>query len=182
MPLPDEQETIDRRASRTACKPAIASQPAVRRMSSSARMAHGDANAVEAMPSAVRLGLLALGLLMLLLGFIGALLPVMPTTIFLILAAWFFGRSSPRLETWLLEHPAFGPVLRDWREHGAIPRRAKWMACGGMTAGFALFWWGTRPELWLAVTVAVFMAACAVYVATRPEPQTGREQPRQAGR
>ena len=132
-------------------------------------MAHRNAKPVEAVPSAVRLGFLALGLLMLLLGFVGALLPVMPTTIFLILAAWFFGRSSPRMEAWLLQHPAFGPDLRAWREHGAIRRRAKYMAFAGMTAGYLLFWWGTGPELWLALIVAIFMVACAAYVATRPE-------------
>jgi uncharacterized membrane protein YbaN (DUF454 family) len=47
---------------------------------------------------------LTLGITMLILGFVGMLLPIMPTTIFLIVAAWFFGRSSPRLEAWLLNH------------------------------------------------------------------------------
>ncbi|MCH4554286.1 YbaN family protein, partial [Aestuariibaculum sp. L182] len=65
----------------------------------------------------------ALGWVMVALGFIGALLPVMPTTIFLIIAAWCFGRSSPRFEKWLLEHPVFGPTLVQWQRHGAIPLR-----------------------------------------------------------
>lgn len=114
-------------------------------------------------------GFITLGCLFLLLGFIGALLPVMPTTIFLILAAWCFGRSSPRLEAWMLDHQRFGPVLRDWREHGAMPRRAKWLACTGMAIGYAVFWLGAQPASWLALAVAVAMLACAAWIVARPE-------------
>jgi uncharacterized membrane protein YbaN (DUF454 family) len=56
---------------------------------------------------------------------IGALLPVMPTTVFVILAAWCFARSSPALERRLLDHPAFGPHILRWRERGAISRKGK---------------------------------------------------------
>ncbi|WP_084619893.1 YbaN family protein [Devosia chinhatensis] len=110
------------------------------------------------------------GLVMLVLGIVGAFLPVMPTTIFLIVAAWFFARSSPRLEAWLLAHPRFGSTLRDWREHGAISRRAKVWAGAGMAAGFSIFWIGARPNIWLWLVVAVLMLACASYVLTRPLP------------
>src|SRR5690606_33186415 len=116
-----------------------------------------------------RAGFVTLGCLMLLLGIIGAFLPLMPTTIFLILAAWCFGRSSPRLERWLLDHPRFGPVLRDWREHGAIPRRAKWAACIGMALGYAVFLATANPAVWLAMVVAAALAGCALWIITRPE-------------
>lgn len=122
-----------------------------------------------------RAGFIVLGFLMLLLGVIGAFLPVMPTTIFLILAAWFFGRSSPRLEAWILSHPRLGPVVVDWRKYGAVPRRAKTMALGGMACGYLLFWGAAHPDPWLATLVAAFLFASAAYVGTRPEHQdTGR--------
>ncbi|MCX8569266.1 MULTISPECIES: YbaN family protein [Hyphomicrobiales] len=111
----------------------------------------------------------ALGLLMLLLGIIGAFLPVMPTTIFVILAAWCFGRSSPRFEAWLLGHPTFGPPLRAWREEGAIPRRGKLMAWTGMAIGYGLFWL-SQPGAIVAFVVTLFFAAGALYVGTRPDP------------
>lgn len=109
------------------------------------------------------------GLVMLTLGIIGAFLPLMPTTIFLILAAWCFARSSPRLEAWLLNHRQFGPTLRAWRESGAISRPAKIMACSGMSLGFALFWIGAQPGLWLWLLVLLAMLACAGFVVSRPE-------------
>ncbi|RCS25243.1 DUF454 domain-containing protein [Phyllobacterium salinisoli] len=117
----------------------------------------------------LRWAYLALGFLMLVLGFIGVFLPVLPTTIFIILAAWFFGRSSPRLEAWLLGHPGFGPTLRNWRDKGAISPRAKMAASAGMMAGYALFWWSARPGWPLATGVAVLMLGCAAFVLSRPD-------------
>lgn len=119
-------------------------------------------------PIMIRLGWLALGCLFVGLGMVGAVLPLMPTTIFLILAAGCFARSSPRLEAWLLDHPKFGPTLRNWREHGAIAPRAKAMACGGMTLGYLLFLLTARPHWPLALLVAAVMAGCAAFVLTRP--------------
>jgi len=109
-----------------------------------------------------------LGWVMVALGVIGAVTPLLPTTIFLIIAAACFARSSPRLETWLLEHPTFGKTLRDWRATGAISRPAKLMACAGMTIGYVVFWWGAKPSLALGAAVAVLMLACAGYVVSRP--------------
>lgn len=118
----------------------------------------------------MRIPYLCLGWAMVMLGLIGAFLPLMPTTIFLILASWFFARSSPRLEAWLLDHPRFGATLRAWNDDGAIPRYAKVMACIGMAVGFGLFWVGAHPSLWLALLVAASMLASALYVVTRPAP------------
>ena len=109
-----------------------------------------------------------MGCVMVALGAIGAVTPLLPTTIFLIIAAWCFARSSPRLEALLLNHPQFGKTLRDWRAAGAISRPAKIMACGGMTFGFFVFWFSAHPSLWLAAGVAALLLACAGYVVSRP--------------
>lgn len=116
----------------------------------------------------IRAAYCALGCLMLALGVIGAFLPVMPTTGFLILAALFFGRSSPRFEAWMLDHPRFGPAIRDWREHGAISRRAKLMACAGMTFGFVVLLALASPGPGVAGLVEILMLVTALYLVTRP--------------
>lgn len=122
------------------------------------------------MDSARRAFFLVLGLLCTGLGVLGAFLPVLPTTIFFILAAACFARSSPRLEAWLLDHPRFGPTLRAWRQYGAISRKAKALALSGMALGYGLFLLGSRPGPWLAAGVAAFFLACAWYVGSRPAP------------
>ncbi len=102
------------------------------------------------------------------LGFVGLFLPVLPTTPFLILAVGCFSRSSERLETWLLDHPTFGPTLRGWRERGAIPVRAKLAALAGMAVGFTLFLLGSQPGPLAIAAVALLMASGLAYVFTRP--------------
>lgn len=67
------------------------------------------------------------------LGFIGAFLPIMPTTIFLILAAYFFARGSVRFYNWLMNNRLFGRLLRDWRAGLGIPLRAKAIAIAMIT-------------------------------------------------
>ena len=116
-----------------------------------------------------RWGWFAFGWLMVLLGFIGLLLPVMPTTIFLILAAGCFSHSSPRFEAWLLDHRWFGPPIRRWRARGAIPRRAKIVAIASMAGGYAVLLLTANPALWIDLIVAAGLIACAAYVATRPD-------------
>jgi hypothetical protein len=89
-------------------------------------------------PIPVRLAFAGLGVLFVLLGVLGLFLPVLPTTPFLLLAAACFARSSRRIFNWLLNHPRFGPLIREWREHRSIPYRAKRTALWLIALSFAL--------------------------------------------
>lgn len=119
--------------------------------------------------SPVRLAFLALGFGALALGIIGIVVPLLPTTPFLILAAAAFARSSPRLEAWLLAHPRLGPGLRAWRARRAIPRPAKWASALGMGAGYGIFLATSSPPMPLALGVALAFAAISAWIWTRPE-------------
>lgn len=62
------------------------------------------------------------------LGAVGIVVPGLPTTVFFVVAAWCFSRSSPRLERWVLDLPRIGPFVRDYRAGLGMPRRAKVVA------------------------------------------------------
>ncbi|MDP3257314.1 MAG: YbaN family protein [Bosea sp. (in: a-proteobacteria)] len=113
--------------------------------------------------------LFAAGSILTVLGAIGMVLPLMPGTIFLIMAAWCFAQSSPRFEAWLLGHPRLGPQVRRWRDTGMIDRRVKLVACGSMLISFAILTRTSAPPIALWATGLCLLAA-GLYVASRPEP------------
>lgn len=115
----------------------------------------------------MRLAWLILGGAALFLGALGVVLPVLPTTPFVILAAFAFGKSSPRLHNWLINLPTFGPMIKDWEAYGAIPVRAKIIACTMMAAVFALSLYADLPRAAL-IAQAIGIALGAGYVLTRP--------------
>ncbi len=116
----------------------------------------------------VRLLWRALAALALLLGAIGVVVPGLPTVPFLLVAAWAGGKGWPALEARLLAHPRYGPMIHRWREHGAIPRRAKWWASGMMLVSAGVLWLSALP-LAARVGIPLFMAAVAAWMWTRPE-------------
>jgi uncharacterized membrane protein YbaN (DUF454 family) len=111
------------------------------------------------------------GLFMTALGIVGAFLPLLPTTPFLLVAVWCFSRSSPRLEQWLLNHRTFGPPLTNWRREGAISARAKTMAVSLIVASYGFFWYRTQPSPLLAVIVGLVLAGSVTFILTRPLPK-----------
>lgn len=107
-------------------------------------------------------GLLAVGLAAL-----GAVLPIMPTVPFLIVAVFCFARSNPALERRILDHPFWGPQVRDWQERRAISRTAKLMAIGAMATGVG-FTWYTLGAPYYYISLAI-LAIAGSWIATRNE-------------
>ncbi len=103
-----------------------------------------------------------------LLGLIGVFVPGLPTVPFLLLAAWAGGKGWPALEAWLLNHPRHGPAIRRWRDHRAVPRRAKWAASATMALSVVLIAL-SGAVLWLKIGMALFLAAVATWLWRRPE-------------
>ncbi|WP_242224808.1 YbaN family protein [Shinella zoogloeoides] len=111
------------------------------------------------------------GFLMTALGIIGVFLPLLPTTPFLLVAAWCFSRSSPRFEQWLLDHRTLGPPLANWRREGAISARAKIAAVGLIALSYALLLYRLQPSPALAISVGLVLACSIAFIVTRPLPR-----------
>jgi uncharacterized protein len=114
-----------------------------------------------------RYAYLALGGFFVGLGVLGAFLPVLPTTPFLLISLWAFSKSSVRLERWLLEHKRFGPRLVAWRSNRVIPLGAKLAAWGSMIASLTFMAVLRRPLYQIAIAAGI-MAIGAAYVASKP--------------
>ncbi|BBD96872.1 DUF454 domain-containing protein [Sphingobium amiense] len=107
-------------------------------------------------------GFVSLGL-----GALGAILPLLPTVPFMILAAFCFARSSPRMEAKLLDHPHLGPHIRRWRESGAISRRGKKAALAAFAFSIVLALLFSPWPWWLVPVAAALIGGRWIW--TRPE-------------
>lgn len=101
------------------------------------------------------------------LGAVGVVVPLLPTVVFWIVAAWCFGKSSPRFEAWLLAHPTAGPHIRAWRQRGAISRKGKWAASAALSVSSAAGFLSLALPLGL-VPLGVCLAV-AWFIWTRPD-------------
>jgi uncharacterized protein len=116
------------------------------------------------------------GMLCVAVGVAGIFLPLVPTTGPLLLAAYFFSKSSPRLHRWLITHPRFGRFISDFQEGRGIPLKGKVIATVSMTAAFTYTIGWRLPYLWLQVVVAAIGVWAIWYVLhfpTAPRPKDG---------
>lgn len=109
---------------------------------------------------------LVMGWFFVALGAVGVVLPLLPTVPFLLLAVFCFERGSPKLHDWVMEHPQFGPPVKEWRRHRVIRPRAKLIACVGL-AGSSAFTLTTDRPLFVKALVAGICLVVIVYILTR---------------
>ncbi len=121
---------------------------------------------IETGGSPMRILWLTLGCTSLALGGLGIVLPLLPTTPLIILAAFFFAKSSPALHDRLLRSRTFGKAIRDWRERRAISRKGKIASVAAMAATLVL-----SPllgaEAWVVAVQALTLGCAAAFILTR---------------
>ena len=116
-----------------------------------------------------RIGYITLGWLSLILGIVGAVLPILPTTPFVLLSAYCFSKGSQKLHAWLLAQPKLGQMIYDWEQKGAIRRSAKITATIMIVLmmGYALIF---KPmHLGFKAAIAVTMIGVLTFIWTRPD-------------
>ena len=121
----------------------------------------------------VRYALFGLGITSLGLGIAGIFLPVMPSTVFFIIALWAFSKSSVRMHQWLYTHEHFGPTLQDWHHHRLIPKRAKYLAVSCMALSVAIVAVFVAETWMLPAGIAAILAPIAGYIVTRKSELSG---------
>lgn len=115
----------------------------------------------------VKLLYLSLGLACTGLGIIGAFMPVLPTTPFLLVALWAFSKSSERLRNWLYNHARYGKTLREWFDYGVISSRIKIIAIAALTISMPTLYLLTE-SLWLTSIHASVVVLTAIFILSRP--------------
>ncbi len=98
-----------------------------------------------------------LGIVCVALGFLGAVLPLLPTTPFLLLALFLFSKSSPQLHYWLLHHPWFGSTLQDYIKYKAVKKKTRWLALCFLwvSLAFSAWWVPLWPIRFLLLTIGI---------------------------
>lgn len=111
-----------------------------------------------------RVILVVLGTVFVVTGVIGIFLPILPTTPFMLLAAWCYARSSTRFYNWIMNNKVFGPIIREWRQHRSIPRRAKTTALILMPSTFGVSIIFFVPIFWVQIMLAAMCIGMMVFM------------------
>lgn len=118
-----------------------------------------------------------LGFLFLFLGLLGIPLPVLPSTPFILLSAWFFARSSEKWHSWLLSSDLFGPMIRNWEEQRCVTRRTKLVAVLTMAlAGSASIGLALQEPLLRLLTLGLLCIGCITVLSIKTCPRECGEQ------
>ena len=118
---------------------------------------------------------LLFGHIFLMLGILGAFLPVLPTTPFLLLSAFLYSKSSPRLHNWIMSHKYLGPPLKDWHERGVIGMKAKIIATIMLVLVIVLRISTLNVSVWVRGFATAVLIGVLVFIWTRP---SQRSQPK----
>ncbi|MFV1984494.1 MAG: YbaN family protein [Thiohalomonadales bacterium] len=111
---------------------------------------------------------LVLGWLFFVTGVIGAFLPVLPTTIFMILALWAFSKSSKKFHNWLYSHRIFGPSLQQWQQYKVIPIRAKIIAVIMISSSMIYLYYYQIMSFALTLLIEIVMLIVIIYILSKP--------------
>lgn len=114
----------------------------------------------------VRTSLFILGFCSVALGIVGAFMPVLPTTPFLLLAAWCFLKSSPKAHEWLYNQRVLGQALRDWEKNKSISKSTKIIAISMILVSL-VFVWINAIYIWVKISVSVLLSVVSIFICTR---------------
>ncbi|PNK59783.1 YbaN family protein [Psychrobacter sp. FDAARGOS_221] len=118
----------------------------------------------------LRYSFIILGGVFFITGVIGIILPVLPTTPFILLAAACWAKGSTKFHHWLINHKTFGNMVINWQQHRAIPRRAKYLAWSMMSLSCGMLFYRLSNNLqWLAWLTSVICVATAIWMSRLPD-------------
>jgi len=125
--------------------------------------------------TAARVSLVILGTTFVVIGVVGIFLPILPTTPFMLLAAWCYAKSSSRFYNWIMNNRVFGPIIQEWRKHRSIPKRAKWTAIVLLFSTFGISIFFFVPYFYVQVLLGIFCLSMVIFMWRIPVREPSRE-------
>lgn len=111
---------------------------------------------------------LTLGWLFLVIGIIGIVVPLLPTTPFLLLTAFFFSKGSERMHLWLMNHRTFGPPIDEWNRKGMIRTKYKLIATTMLTLSALFIYPRESIPMWGKIGFSISFVSVMIFIWTRP--------------